>query len=84
MKLKRIQSIFEDCLRETGVFNRDKKNIIESEVVKLKDGDWLVIAAGIKEAEGKPFFKTQEKRLEKALTPLALILSLAVWLKAMR
>ncbi len=72
MDLETIKRVFERCIREAGVFDRDVpgKSLVEAEVLKRSTGKWLVIAAGIEEQEAQSVFPVSGKRAERAAIPL--------------
>lgn len=72
MDLETIKRVFERCIREAGVFDRDVpgKSLVEAEVLRKSTGKWLVIAAGIEEQEAQSVFPVSGKRAERAAIPL--------------
>jgi hypothetical protein len=69
-----IQSHFELCLRDAGVFERsvEGSQLFDVNVVRRSDMNWLVIAAGISDAESQEWFSEKTKR-ERASIPLQVI-----------
>ncbi len=74
-KLDRIKVQFERCLRDAGVFTRDVGggNLVEMEVMRDLAKTWLVMAAGISEAESTDYFRVSGSRAERATTPVSVL-----------
>ncbi len=67
-----IQETFQQCFRDIAVFERFGADGQFFEVNDFKKGNkrWLVIAAGIEDAEANEFFQGNPKRAKKSLLPL--------------
>lgn len=73
-KLSRIQSHIDRCLRDSLVFSRKTigGNLVEVEVFRHDQAEWLVIAAGISESEARRFFPQTSSRAERAMIPFSI------------
>jgi hypothetical protein len=71
IRFERIQSHFEACLQQAGMFERavDGAHLFENGISEKAKHKWLVIAAGISDNEASSFFLDQHKR-ERALVPI--------------
>jgi hypothetical protein len=67
-----IQRTFEQCFKDIAVFERYDMDgqFFEVNDVQKDNGRWLVIAAGLSEAEAKDFFAGNPARAQKSLVPL--------------
>jgi hypothetical protein len=75
MTLDRIQKLFEQAFRDAAVFQRDVegRSLIEFGIRRRSGADWLVIAAGVTEAEAQEAFEKSGKRAERATVPLRIM-----------
>jgi hypothetical protein len=72
MELSRISTLFEACLKDTGVFNRDVDSggLLEAEILHRGQTNWLAIAAGIDTTLAHQIFPNNSKKAERAITPI--------------
>jgi hypothetical protein len=68
MPLEEVASTFERCIREAGVFERDVPggSLAETEIVRLENRKWVVIAAGISLEDANSLFPVTGTRAERA------------------
>lgn len=67
-----IQRAFQECLRDIAVLERfdHDGHFFEVNDVQKENRRWLVIAAGVDQADAEELFAGNPKRAEKSLTPL--------------
>jgi hypothetical protein len=70
-RYERIQGHVDGCLQQAGLFHRSVEGaqLFENEIVHKSKQKWLVIAAGISEAEAGTCFSEAHKR-ERAVIPI--------------
>lgn len=69
-RFDRIHRHLEDCLWQSGIFERivDGAQLFDVEIVKRANSNWLVIAAGIADSESAEF--VQKHRQDRATIPM--------------
>jgi hypothetical protein len=72
MEFRKIQRIFESCLREAAVFERDGSGgqLFESDTIRRENKKWIAIAAGISRGEAQALFHANSSRAERATVPV--------------
>lgn len=75
MQLDTIARLFDDCLRDAGVFRRDVEggSLFETERVRSLGREWVAIGAGIAPAEAEECFRGKPSRADRSQTPLGII-----------
>lgn len=72
MLLDTMQRVFDQCIRECGVFNRDETggSLVEFETIRKEKKNWLVVGAGLTIEKSQRWFPNHPKRAERSRTPL--------------
>lgn len=74
MQLERIADVFEECFHDAAVFERSVGGtVIETDVVRLENKKWLVVAAGVDVDDAFRYFCDNSKRAERAQEPVRIL-----------
>ncbi len=72
MELATVNGVFEVCMRDAQVFDRDVPggSLFETETLRKERRKWLVVAAGIADNDAARVFSGSSARAERATIPL--------------
>lgn len=74
MELDKIADTFIECFQDAGVFERSSGGtIVETDVIRKENKNWIVVAAGIDQGAANDLFQYNSKRAERASEPVTIV-----------
>lgn len=73
MQLDQIAKVFEECFQDAAVFERSDGTVVEIDLFKKEQQDWVVVAAGVDFDEAYSYFPNNRKRAERAGEPIRIL-----------